>query len=166
MFGNHDDAVSDPDRPAGNRGERNIEPLTEVQTRQIELAVQDLGLEPSAVVITRSPSAYLESFDIIKMGPNSFPATSGPTTRSVFERLTPRAVLAHEAGHMITTRAGTDFPAGTMLDEFQASLVGRMLPGLGPVERFQLLRDAAERAKDAFQDARVLLGQLRHVLPE
>src|SRR4051812_2362899 len=59
-------------------------------------------------------------------------------------------------------RLGTRFPGGTLLDEFQASLVGRTLPGLSSTERFQLLRDAVERARAAGANPRDLLGQLRH----
>jgi hypothetical protein len=62
---------------------------------------------------------------------------------------------------MITTRAGTDFAAGTLLDEFQASIVGRTLPGLTSTERFQLLRDGVERARAAGAIPRDLLRQLR-----
>ena len=60
--------------------------------------------------------------------------------------MTPRAVVAHEAGHMITTRVGISFEPGSLADEIGASLTGRQLPGLTGVERYQLLRDAAERA--------------------
>lgn len=82
--------------------------------------------------------------------------------RSVLNRLTPRAVVAHEAGHMLTDRAGKGFAGGSLLDEVQASLIGRNLPGLNKVERYQLLRDAAERARNEGQSLRNLLPQLNH----
>lgn len=147
-------------RSAGSRGIRNIAPLTPAQKDELMQAVRDLGLDPSDVQITRTPCLYSDLFDIILLGPNAFPAAEGATGRSVFGRLTPRAVVAHEAGHMITTRTGTAFPGGTVLDECQASLVGRTLPGLTSTERFQLSRDAVERARAAGESPRALLGQL------
>ena len=55
-----------------------------------------------------------------------FPAEEGAgTVNSVFESMTPRAAVAHEAGHMLTTRAGMDFEAGSVFDEVNASLTMR-----------------------------------------
>jgi hypothetical protein len=150
-------------REVGSRGVRNAAPLTAAQEAEIWQAVSDLGLDPADVRILRTPSAYSDAFDMIMIGPNAFPPARGATTRSVFERFTPKAVVAHEAGHMITARAGTAFPAGSLLDEFQASIVGRSLPGLSATERFQLLRDAVERARAAGMNPRDLLRQLKHV---
>ncbi len=100
------------------------------------------------------------------MGSDVFPAAAQARTGgTVFERMTPRAVLAHEGGHQITTRAGTAFEGGSVLDEVQASLVGRELPGLSSMERYQLLRDAAERANAAGRSARELLPEMRHGRP-
>jgi hypothetical protein len=145
---------------AGSRGIRNAKPLTPAQQDELMQAVRNLGLDPSDFLITRTPSVYSDQFDVVLLGPNAFPAAEGATARSVFGRLTPRAVIAHEAGHMITTRAGTAFPGGTVLDEVQASIVGRTLPGLSSMERFQLLRDAVERAKAAGESPRSLLERL------
>ena len=61
---------------------------------------------------------------------------------------------------MITTRAGKSLPGGTLLDEVQASLVGRQLSGLSNVEKMQLLRDAVERARESGTRVRELLPQL------
>jgi hypothetical protein len=95
-----------------------------------------------------------DSFNLIGFGRDVFPASElVQPTGSVLERLTPRATLAHEAGHLITTRAGTAFEGGSLLDEFQASIVGRTLPGLNSVERYQLLRDAVERSYAAGKEA-------------
>lgn len=149
-------------RGVGSRAVRNTEPLTSAQESEIWRAAQDLGLDPNDIRVLRTSSAYSDSYDVIMIGPDSFPAASGSTSRSVLGRLTPRAVVAHEGGHMITSRAGTAFEGGSLLDEFQASLVGRGLPGLNSTERFQLLRDAVERARAAGADPRDLLGQLKH----
>ena len=61
---------------------------------------------------------------------------------------------------MIADRAGKGFPGGSLLDEVQANLIGRNLPGLTPAERFGLLRDAVERARNEGQNLRELLPQL------
>ena len=60
----------------------------------------------------------------------------------------------------MTTRAGTALEAGSLLDEIQASLVGRQLRGLSNVERYQLLRGAAEDARNSGFSLRDLLPQL------
>lgn len=62
---------------------------------------------------------------------------------------------------MISTRGGTAFKGGSLFDEVGASLTGRNLPGLNNVERYQLLRDAAERAKNEGRNLRDVLSQMR-----
>ena len=90
------------------------------------------------------------------------PSEESVAVRSVFGRLTPRAVLAHERGHMLTSQAGLDFEGGSLLDEVQASLVARQQRGLSNQERMQLLRDAVERARVEGKDLRTLLPQLKY----
>lgn len=93
-----------------------------------------------------------------------FPAEEGAgTVNSVFESMTPRAAVAHEAGHMLTARAGMDFEAGSLFDEVNASLTGRGLPGLNSVERYQLLRDAVERSQLEGQNLRDVLNQMQTI---
>lgn len=103
-------------------------------------------------------SSYSDMLDKVFLGSNMFQA-SNRTTRSVLETMTPRAAIAHEAGHLITTRNGTAFAPQTLYDEVLASLTGRKLPGLNNTEKYQLLRDAAERAKIEGQ-------RLRDIIPE
>jgi hypothetical protein len=93
-----------------------------------------------------------------------FPAEVGAgTVNSVFESMTPRAAVAHEAGHMLSTRAGMDFEAGSLFDEVNASLTGRELPGLNSIERYQLLRDAVERTHLEGQSLRDVLSQMQSI---
>lgn len=132
--------------PSKSRGVRNSEILTEAQQAQLYKHIEEMGLNPDDFLISSHMSAYSDLWDKTFLGPNMFPAATR-AQRSVFETMTPRAAVAHEAGHMITTRNGTAFEAGSLYDEVSASLTARKLPGLNNVERYQLLRDAVERAK-------------------
>ncbi|HEX8262030.1 MAG TPA: hypothetical protein VF547_04055, partial [Allosphingosinicella sp.] len=145
-------------RLAGSRGVRNTEPLTPSQQQQVYRHVEELGLDPSDFHISSRMSAYSDEFDAVFIGPNAFPAPAASRVGgTVFERLSPRAVVAHEAGHMLTTRAGTSAAAGSVADEVGASLAAARLPGLNRLERYQLLRDAAERARNAGTTVRAIL---------
>jgi hypothetical protein len=142
---------------------RNAEALTESQIAQLRTMAGQVGLGPEDLQFVRTPSAYSDTFDKVLIGPNVFPSAAGMGNRSVLARLTPRAVLAHEQAHLLTTRAGKALEGGTLLDEVQASLVARQLRGLNKVERYQLLRDAVERAKGEGQNLRDLLDQLPYL---
>lgn len=161
--------LTDPliSRGMGSRGVRSSTPLTQAQREQVLRLADELGLNPQDLQFTHSRATYYsENWDFIAVGPDVFPAAAEARAGgTVFERMTPRAVLAHEGGHQITTRAGTAFEGGSVLDEVQASLVGRELPGLSSMERYQLLRDAAERANASGRSARELLPEIRHGRP-
>ncbi len=150
---------SDVLRGMGSRGARNTAPLTSAQETQLFRHVEELGLNPDDFRISSHMSAYSDNWDVTFLGPNMFPAEAR-TARTVFETLTPRAAVAHEAGHMLTTRAGTAFEAGSLYDEVGASLTGRQLPGLNNVERYQLLRDAVERARVEGRNLRDVLSEM------
>jgi len=139
---------------------RNTDALSTEQISQVRKMAGQIGVGPSDIQFVRSTSAYSDAFDKILIGPNVLPSSASTISRSVLNRMTPRAVVAHEAGHMITTRAGKSLPGGTLLDEVQASLVGRQLSGLSNVEKMQLLRDAVERARESGTRVRELLPQL------
>ena len=142
----------------GSRGIRNESLLTSGQWDQILQHIDELGLSPSDFLQSSHMSSYSDMLDKVFIGPNAFPASVDLRLGgTAFERLTPRAVVAHEAGHMIAVRGEFAFPAG-YLEEIQASLVGRQLPGLTATERYQLLRDAVERAKLEGLSLRSLLG--------
>ncbi|MEN9849217.1 MAG: hypothetical protein RL368_1957, partial [Pseudomonadota bacterium] len=148
-------------RKLGSRGNRNEEILTAAQEVQLHTHIKELGLNSDDFVISTHMSSYSDFLDVTFLGPNMFPATTRSAT-TVFETLTPRAAVAHEAGHMITTRAGTAFEPGSLFDEVGASLTGRSLPGLNSVERYQLLRDAAERARNEGQRLRDVLSEMKN----
>jgi len=151
-------------RGMGNRGARNTDALNATQVSQLFRHIGELGLDPDDFLVSTHVSAYSDNWDKVFLGPNIFPADVGArTVNSVFESMTPRAAVAHEAGHMITTRVGTAFDAGSLFDEVSASLTGRDLPGLNSVERYQLLRDAVERARLERQDLRDVLDQMQTI---
>jgi hypothetical protein len=64
---------------------------------------------------------------------------------------------------MLTSRAGTAFEPGSLLDEVGASLAGRRLPGLNGVERFQLLRDAVERSRLEGRSLRDVMAEMERI---
>ena len=146
-------------RTLGSRAVRNTEHLTDEQWSQIQTHISELGLNPEDFLRSTHVSCFSDLMDKALLGPDVFPASTGAAGRSVFGRITPRAAVAHEAGHMITTRAGTSFEAGSLRDEVGAALTARQLPGLSSMERYQLLRDAAERAKAQGTTVRTLLEQ-------
>jgi len=91
-----------------SRGLRNTEIFTEAQHTQVYKHIEELGLNPDDFIISSHVSCYFDMIDKALLGPDVFPASTR-TTRYVLETITPRAAIAHEAGHMITTRAGTAF---------------------------------------------------------
>ncbi|GIW80231.1 MAG: hypothetical protein KatS3mg105_2038 [Gemmatales bacterium] len=139
---------------------RNADPLTDAQIAELRTMAGQLGLRPDDIQFVRGPSAYLDLADKVLIGPNVYPSAAGSSSRSVLGRLTPRAVIAHEGGHLLTSRAGKALQGGSLLDEVQASLVARQMRGLSNVEGYQLLRDAVERARSQGQRVRDLLPQL------
>ena len=147
-------------RGIGGRGVRNESVLTADQEAQLYKHVNELGLDPGDFRISSHFSGYSDNFDVVFLGPNTFPAGLR-TTAGVFESMSPRAVVAHEAGHLITTRAGTAFEAGSLYDEVGASLTGRQLPGLNNVERYQLLRDAVERSQLEGRSLRDVISEMQ-----
>jgi hypothetical protein len=145
-------------RAVGSRGVRYQGPLTSDQQAQILRHIDEMGLDRSDFLIHSRVSAYSDMVDKVFLGPNVFPAPEEARLGgTVFERLTARSVIAHEAGHMIATRTGAALEAGSLMDEVQASMIGRELPGLSDLEKYQLLRDAEERARAAGTSLRALL---------
>ena len=147
-----------PKRALGG-GVRNSEPLTELQIQDLRTAAGQLGLGPEDIRFLNGPSIYSDLDGRIWIGPNILPSSTA-TGATVFERMTARAAIAHERGHLVTSRAGTALEGGSVLDEIQASLVGRQSRGLSNVERYQLLRGAAEDARKAGLSLRDLIPQL------
>jgi hypothetical protein len=131
-------------RQLGGSGVRNTEPLTAEQIEQVYQSVDALGLDRSDVLISSGPSLYSDMMDKILIGPDAFPGAV--SDGSALSQLSPASVIAHEAGHMITTRAGTAFEGGSIEDEVQATMVGRGLPGLSQAEQDLLLQHAQETA--------------------
>lgn len=143
----------------GSRGIRNTEPLTAAQTEQVMQAARELGLDPKDIHISYNPSAYkaFSDFDYIQIGPNAFPSGA---TGNIWERLSMKSAVAHEGGHLITTRGGIGLAPGSAADEILATIAGRDLPSLSSLERYQLLRYAVELAKESGVDIRQLLAEV------
>jgi hypothetical protein len=136
---------------ARGNAKRGDTQLTDNQVRAVKKYAKQLGLNENDIQIlknTSAGSAYSPMAKQIWIAPNVFPiGTSKRNGGTVLERLTPKAVIAHEAGHMKTSRNGVDFRGGSLADEVLASIEGSKLKGLSKTEKFQLLRDATERAK-------------------
>ena len=77
-------------------------------------------------------------------------------------RLSNRATLAHEIiGHREANKKGWTITEDTILEEIQASIrAARFAPNLTNKERFNLLRDAGERAKKN----NIKLKDIKHTL--
>lgn len=145
---------------------RNEEMLTPLQREEIAATARRLGISEDDLVIQRiRGSYYSDEFDVIIVGNNIYPlpgATGGGM--GVANRLSPGAAIAHENGHLVTTRARTAYPGGSIQDEIQASIVGSRTPGLTSLERYQLLRMGMEDAKAnelTIQQVRDLLRQAK-----
>jgi RHS repeat-associated protein len=144
----------------GRGGIRNLETLTAEQNTTLLRHIDELGLN-AADFHFGSHNVQLDMVGVI-LGPQSFPADSALRLGGLtWERLTPRAVVAHEAGHLLASRAGVQLPAGTLLNEVQASMIARGLPGLSSVERYQLLRMEVEFARQHGTSLRDLIEQLK-----
>lgn len=139
-------------RGLGSRGVRNTAALTDAQWAQVQTHIGELGLDSGNFLRSSSFSGYSDMLDKVFLGPNVFPTRSA----TLFERLNPRSVIAHEWGHKLIAPRG--FAPGSLMDEVGASLAGRQLPGLTGAERFGLLRDAVERARAGGTSVRTLLG--------
>jgi len=124
-------------------GIRNTQPLSPAQIQQVYQHVDELGLSRSDFLIHSGPSLYSDMMDKVLIGPDVFPGLASDA--SVLSQLSPRAVIAHEAGHMINTVGGMAFEAGSVMDEAAASMMGRQLPGLTTAERNLLLQHARGR---------------------
>ncbi len=141
---------------------RNEEMLTPLQREEVAATARRLGISEEDYVIQRiQGSYYSDQYNVIIVGNNIYPlpgaAGGGP---GVANRLTLGGAMAHENGHLVTTRAGTAFTGGSIQDEIQASIVGSRTPGLTSLERYQLLRMALEDARAnglTIQDVRALL---------
>jgi len=123
-------------------GLRNTQPLTPAQIQQIYQHVDEMGLSRSDFLIHSGPSLYSDMMDKVLIGPDVLPALTSDGT--VLSQLSPRAVIAHEAGHMINTAGGIAFEAGSVMDEAAASTMGSQLPGLTTAERNLLLQHAQQ----------------------
>ena len=130
---------------------RNTIPLTDHQKTQVLKAAREMGMDRADIVFYSGPSAYSDSLDKILIGPNIFPATvaSEKKKSTILQRLSMKAALAHEFAHAQTVRNGIAFEAGSLPDEFQASIfAARKIAGLDELDQCRLILDAVERSKE------------------
>ena len=156
------DEVHGVSKGLGSQGTRNALPLTASQQDDVMRIVRELGLDPKDFHTSYGQSAFKQfaDFDYVQIGPNALPLKELAVTGNTFERLSLRAAIAHEAGHLISTRAGKGFAAGSFEDEIIANIVGRQLPSLNSAERYQLLRYAVELSHQGNIDLRTFLNKL------
>jgi len=124
----------------GPTARSTAEELTQAQIQQVYEHVAELGQQPSDYLISHGPSLYSDMMDRVLIGPDAFPAAL--PDGSIASQLSARAAIAHETGHMLTTRMGVSFAAGSAEDEALASLVGKYLFGLTPEEQSVLSQHA------------------------
>ena len=140
----------------------NSASLTVEQIAELRTSAGQFGFDPKHIRFTETPSIYSRSFDEIWIGPNILPESRAAQLagKTALERMSARAAIAHEGGHRLSVHRGKAFADGSVFDEIQASLYGRTLPGLSDIERFSLLRDAAEKARAVDVPLRELLPLL------
>lgn len=110
---------------------RNADALTDSQIAGRRTITGQVGLGQDDLQFFGGGSNYSDLLNIVLIGPNVLPnAAEASESLSVLARISPRAVIAQQRGHLLTSRAGKAFEDGSMLDEVQASLVDRQLPGL------------------------------------
>lgn len=122
----------------------------ELDDKEIYELTQDiLAIEADPSVFrfnTGRQTGYRDDIDIINVRGDVFPDLSSKKAR---DRMSSRAVLAHEYyGHR--ANRGTPLPNGAWNDEFRASyLAAKNAPGLSDEDRYYLIQDAIDRAREA-----------------
>ena len=118
------------------RGRNTAEELTLEQIQEVYGYVEGFEQNPSDYLIARGPSLYSDMMDKVLIGPDAFPAAI--PDGSIMSQLSARAAVAHETGHLISSRMGVAFAAGSSEDEAFASFIAKYLHGLTPEERNRL----------------------------
>ena len=110
---------------------------------------QEMGLDPQKIKFTKGNTSYSELFDTLFVGADVLPTMVNAAKAN--SRISLRGALGHEIlGHREAFLAGRSRNARSVLDEVQASVrAARLTPNLSGAERITLLRDAAERLREA-----------------
>lgn len=136
--------------------------LTEEQIVSLKGDIRAIGADESvfAFNVKGSRTAYHDGADMITVCGDVLPDLRSRHPR---DRMSSKAVLAHEYyGHR--ANRGTKLPYGDWKDEFRASyMAARDAPGLSDEDRYYLILDALERAREANQPIRYN-GFMRRVL--
>lgn len=142
----NDDKINSRDMPNGQRRSQFYE-LNDEEISEIKAAASSIGVPEEVLRFNIGTStAYVDDSQTINIRGNIYPDPEGITAR---DRLTPRAVLAHEYyGHYMARN--TVLPPGDWHDEFRASYRAAVnTPNLTASERRDLMRDAIDRASMA-----------------
>ena len=121
--------------------------LSEDEINSLMEDIKAIGADPSVFSFnTGVRTGYIDELDIINVRGDVLPDLSSANAR---DRMSPRAVLAHEYyGHR--ANRGTTLAKGSWNDEFRASyLAARNCPDLSKEDCTFLIRDAIMRAQEA-----------------
>jgi RHS repeat-associated protein len=120
--------------------------LTPTQIEQIRQEFREIGGDPDILRFNEgAQTGYVDGIGIIRVRGDVLPLEGVNHPRS---RMSTKAVLAHELAH--ARYDGTPLLPGAWNDEFRASyMAAKDTPGLSPQDRFDLITDAVERAREA-----------------
>ncbi|GHV49151.1 hypothetical protein FACS189499_10040 [Clostridia bacterium] len=124
-------------------------PNNVISDTQIESLKRDINAIKADITVFNfnkgRKTAYNDDLDIIFVKGDVF--SDGNDSENIRDKLSARAVLAHEYyGHR--AYRGTSVASGAWNDEFRASyMAAKNSPGLSAEDRYNLVRDAIERAK-------------------
>ena len=141
--------IINPERNMANGLRRSfLKPLSKEEKTFILGEIEAIEADSSKFAFRDyRPTGYSDENDLIYVSSSVFPSNDDSIIPT--DRLSPRAVLAHEYyGHR--THRGTSLPKGSWNDEFRASYVAaRDCPNLSDADRVMLINDALYRARQA-----------------
>lgn len=143
-----------------SNGQRGEKPLTKKQIKENTDIAVSYGMPRDSIGYEENSNTgyYGGIFDWLVIGTDIYPQNM----KTANGRLSNRATLAHEIiGHREANKKGWTITEDTILEEIQASIrAARFAPNLTNKERFNLLRDAGERAKKN----NIKLKDIKHTL--
>lgn len=123
-------------------------PLTDEEKSHLMDEIKAIGADPSVFVFRDGiGSGYSDERDTVFLSANIFP--SNDNSMHPRDRMSERAAIAHEYyGHR--ANRNTKLEQGVWNDEFRASyMAAKNCPNLSDEDRYYLILDALERAKEA-----------------
>ena len=122
--------------------------LTEDDKKHLLSEINAINADPNKFVFRDGVgTGYSDERDVVFVSSNVFP--SQDSSKIARDRMSERAVLAHEYYGYRANR-GTVLEAGSWNDEFRASyMAAKNCPNLSDQDRYYLVLDALDRAKEA-----------------